>query len=331
MAQNENQTNDKSIHLAYIDRITRDVDVESMEDEARWHFERRLGIGGSDVAAILGISQYKTAYQVWQEKTGEAEPEDLSDKDYVTVGHMLEGVIAQLYTLKTGTRLDAPEKPYICRNSPWLRANLDFITIDNQRIIECKTANAFSAKTQWGASGTDIVPEPYLLQVMHYMHVTGIHEADLAVLIGGNDFRMYPLEYHQALSDRVNQRLHDFWFNHVIAGVEPEPSNLQDLQQMYPKDNGQIVVASDDVLEAIRAREKAVEMKKEADETLKTQEAIIKKFMGENQLLLDADGSRLVSWKTQTANRFDTKGFKQAHPALANEFNKFIESRVFRA
>ena len=331
MTQDKYQTKDISTHLAYVDRITRDIDVEGMEDEARWHFERRLGIGGSDVAAIMGMSSYKTAYQIWLEKIGQAEPDDLSDNPQVHWGHVLEDVIAQEYTRRENKQLNAPEKPYICRNSPWLRANLDFITIDNQRIIECKTANAFSAKTQWGASGTDIVPEPYLLQVNHYMYVTGIHEADLAVLIGGNDFRIYPLKYHEGLSNYANQQLYHFWFNHVIAGVEPEPSNLQDLQQMYPKDNGQIVLASDDVLEAIRAREKAVEMKKEADETLKTQEAIIKNFMGENQLLLDADGSRLVSWKTQTANRFDTKGFKQAHPELANEFNKSTESRVFRA
>ena len=331
MNHQELQNNDKSIHLAYINRLTDGIDVEGMEEQERWHFERRLGIGGSDVAAILGQSPYKTTYQVWQEKTNRAEPKDLSDKDYVVAGTILEDAVAQLYTYKTGVKLNAPEKPLICRNSPWLRANLDFMTTDNQRVIECKTANAFSAKTQWGASGTDDVPYPYLLQVMHYMHVTGIHQADLAVLIGGNDFRIYPLEYNAALCEHVNQRLYDFWFNHVIADVEPEPVNLQDLQQCYPKDNGQVLLASDEVLEALQARQQAAEVKKKADEILKTQETVIKKFMGEHQILLDADGRKLASWKSQASKRFDARDFKKVHPDLAEQFYKATESRVFRA
>ena len=87
MSHHEIQNNEKSINLAYINRLTDGIDVEGMEKQQRWHFERRLGIGGSDVAAILGQSPYKTAYQVWQEKTNRAEPEDLSDKDYVSCGY----------------------------------------------------------------------------------------------------------------------------------------------------------------------------------------------------------------------------------------------------
>jgi predicted phage-related endonuclease len=163
------------------------------------------------------------------------------------------------------------------------------------------------------------------------MHVTDIHEADFAVLIGGNDFRIYSLTYHEKLSAYVNERLRDFWFNHVIADVEPELMDLRDIEQCYSRDNGDVILASEDIFTAWEIRQNAEKLKQQAEELMKEQEAVIKKFMGANQLLLDANGTQLASWRSQTANRFDTTGFKKAHPDLAKEFNKTTESRVFRA
>ena len=327
----ENFKTDIATHGAYIERLTSGVELEAMDAEARWHFERRLGIGGSDVAAILGINKYKTPHQVWLEKTGRTDPEDLSDNDRVHFGNVLEDTVAQEYARRAGCKVQRRNRPFVHDQAPWLRANVDRIVVGQHRVLECKTADAFTVKGNWGPCGSDEVPESYLLQVTHYMNVLGWDVADLAVLIGGNDFRIYHFDLNHELNEYVAGKLRDFWFNCVIADVPPEPVTLEEINQFYKQDNGEAVSASSEVLEAWEERQRAAEIKKEADSIVKEQEARIKKFMGDNQILVGHDGKKLASWKCQTSNRFDTTGFKKVHPELAAQFIKQSESRVFRA
>ncbi|RXJ70761.1 hypothetical protein CS022_22280 [Veronia nyctiphanis] len=138
------------IHQHYIDALIQGTNYVNLNDEDRFHFQRRLGIGGSDVAAILGLSPYRTAYEVWEEKTGRSEPDDLSDNDRVHFGNELEDVVAREYARRTGQKVQKRNHPFVHKTQPWLRANIDRHIVGADKGLECKTADKWAARDMWG-------------------------------------------------------------------------------------------------------------------------------------------------------------------------------------
>ncbi len=342
-------------HESYIKRLTDGVDLNAVDEKDRWHFERKLGIGGSDVAAILGIDKFKTALQVWEEKTGRTEPEDLSDNERVHFGNVLEDVVAKEYALRTGSTVERRNRPFTHPGIPWLRANIDRHIIGADKGLECKTSDKWANRDAWGKGNVyqstgegiiiseqcDEVPDTYILQQQHYMIVLSRPQWDLAALIGGNDFRIYTMDFNPDLAKLLIKKLHDFWFNYVIADIAPPAQNLQDLESLHQHDNGLSITATPEIInkyrefKAIKDQIKALET--EAYGPLVGGDRIggldfeIKQFLGDNaELLLDDEGKKLCSWKTQSSKRIDTTLLKKAHPGLVKEFTKTIESRVFR-
>lgn len=141
-----------------------------------WLKERQKGIGGSDAATILGLNPYKNNVQLWREKVGLEEPEDISDKPYVQYGHDAESSLRQLF------RLDFPEfKVYSRKNEilqnkrlPFLQASVDGELTDpddRKGILEIKTTSILQSmqKEKWIGR----VPDNYYCQLLHYLLVTG--------------------------------------------------------------------------------------------------------------------------------------------------------------
>ena len=153
-------------------------------DKETWLKERKKGIGGSDAAAILGLNPYKTNVELWEEKVGLREPEDISHKDYVKYGTEAEDMLRKLFAL------DYPQYDVYHPDGfemlwhpqhDFLFASLDGELIDKETrrrgILEIKTTNILQSmqKEKWN----DQVPDNYYLQVLHYLLVTGW---DFAVL-----------------------------------------------------------------------------------------------------------------------------------------------------
>jgi predicted phage-related endonuclease len=100
-------------------------------------------------------------------------------------------------------------------------ASIDRLSKDGKRVVELKTCSAYH-QNEWGEPGTDEVPEAYLVQVTHQLAVSGLQIADIAVLIGGTDFRIYTVERSDALIDRLVEIENDFW-TRVCHEIPPEP------------------------------------------------------------------------------------------------------------
>ena len=237
-----------------------------------------------------------------------------------------------------------------------MRANIDRHVVGSDRGLECKTADKWAVRSdEWGSGNvyrrtddvvelietSDEVPDAYLLQSQHYMSVTGKQVWDLAALIGGNEFRIYTLNFNQDLDDLVRERCREFWFDHVIPGIPPEPQTIADLETLFAKDNGASVTASPEVLEKwkrlqhIKAQIKALEI--EAHGPVVGGKAIggldfdIKLFIGENtELLLDANDKKIASWKAQSTTRLDTAALKEDEPALYKKYSNKSTIRVLR-
>lgn len=157
--------------------------VEEMKDRNKWLNMRMEGIGGSDAGIIVGLNKYKSAFSLWLEKTGQVEPEDLSDNEKIYWGNVLEEAVARRFSEVTGKKV---QRRGMMRSVayPFMFANVDRMVVGEDAGLEIKTAGTFQA-AKWEG---DEIPDTYYCQCQHYMAVTGYKKWYIAVLIGGNHF-----------------------------------------------------------------------------------------------------------------------------------------------
>lgn len=158
------------------------LSVKDAEDHEKWLEARALGIGGSDAAVIMGMNPYKFPYQLWLEKTGQAEAPDLSHVQAVYWGSKNEANIADWFQETTGKKV-RKLGTLRSRSHPFMLANVDRAVIGEEAGLEIKTAGVSLAKKWKG----DEIPDAYYCQCLHYLAVTGADRWYIAVLIGGNE------------------------------------------------------------------------------------------------------------------------------------------------
>ena len=180
--------------------------------------ERQRYIGGSDVAAIAGLSPYRTALDVYAEKKGLAAP--FEGNEFTYWGKELEDVVARRYARDTG-RLIEPAGFLVHPKHSFVAGHLDRQNTADRLVIEVKTAGMRQAD-RWGEEGTDEIPEEYLAQCAWYMLLTGYSHADVPVLIGGNDFRVYRIERDQELEGFLLDAAVKFWTENILKDQPPE-------------------------------------------------------------------------------------------------------------
>lgn len=240
----------------------------------------RTGIGSSKIAVIAGLSRYETAVDAYCGYLGLTEP--FEGNRFTKWGERLEDDIADAYSERLGVEL-ATVEPSRHPDHEWMIASPDRLWVDGSRIVECKTASARIAH-QWGEEGTDEVPEAYLVQVAWQMAVTGIETADVAVLIGGNDFRIYTVHRDRELEAGLVEIGRNFWFNHVLAEVPPpvdgSEASARVLAARYPADDGSSLDATPDVEEWVEKLEIARRTIEDAAALKLEAENHVKAFMG---------------------------------------------------
>ena len=291
-------------------------------DESLWLEERRKGIGGSDIAAILGLSPWKTAYQVYQEKRKEV----ASWKGNKTTdwGKRLEPAIRQWYSDLTGRSVRLPEKILYHSKYNFLLASLDGFT-DDERIVEIKTAQWGKG---WGEPGTSEIPDYYTLQVQHYMIVTGFKVADVPVSIGGGSPELYEVSADKELQEMIIEAAAEFW-QRVVKGNPPEPVSYADAVARYGLNTSTgAVVAREDVLEDVLAL-RAIQIK------AKELEAIQEEIKGHliitlgdaGDTLVDEEGNQLITYKLGKGRTiFDSKMLEKEMPEIYKKYLKTGEA-----
>lgn len=294
----------------------------SEQTRAEWLADRKTGIGGSDIAAILGLSKWRTPLDVYLDKRGEAAPQD--ENEAMHWGNVHEAAIRSHYEAVTGRRVTVPGM--IRGEDASHIANVDGIT-DDGRILEIKTARYPDG---WGEPGSDQVPMHYLLQVQWYMAITSLPVADVAVLIGGNEFRLYEVPADPELHTTMQEAAADFW-ECVVTGTPPAPVSLAEVQQFYgSKSEPTAVEAGADI---IAAHSELLDLKAQICE-LEARESELKAAvmlaMGENDTLTD-NGRTIATWKMSAGRKsFDAAALKAAHPELHAQFSTIGEpSRRF--
>lgn len=312
-----------------------------MNAREEWLQARRKGIGGSEIGAILGLSPYRTPMDVFLEKRGETVPKGNEQAMYW--GTVLEDVVAHEYQKRTERKVQRVTQMLAHPEHDFMLANIDRAVIvpeisgnvrwkdgrlTTNRILECKTANGFAAD-QWGDVGTDNVPDAYLLQCQWYLGVTRADVADVAVLIGGQDYRIYSIARDDGLIGDMIEAASEFW-QRVQTGIAPDPQSVAEASRKWPSHiAGKSLIVDVTVAEACAELESIGQQKKQLEareDELKTQ--VMSAFGDAEEITYM--GKKLATWKTQTSNRVDTTRLKKEMPDIAAQFTTSSESRVFR-
>lgn len=288
-----------------------------------WLQLRKSGIGGSDASAILGFNKWKSAFQLYIEKTSDFVEE--IDNEFVYWGNVLEDLVAQEFAKRTGKKVQRVNRMLRHPDYPFMTANLDRRVIGEKAILECKTTSTYN-KDAW--EGDDI-PAAYICQLQHYLAVTGYEKAYIAVLIGGNNFVWKEVERDDEFIDLMIEREKDFWENHVLANVPPPidgtPSAAEFISKMFPQDDGSAIMLDSQMNTIIEALYAIKDEEKRLKETKSLYENQIKMAL-ENA----AEGhthSYRVNYKTVVSNRVDTKRLKEEQPEIYYRYVKESASR----
>ena len=208
----------------------KDIKLTGLSHE-EWLQERRNGIGGSDISAIMKQSPWNTPLSVYLDKIGESEP--IEDNDAMKAGRMLEGAVADWF-IAENPEYTARKDDYMRRhpNIPFMLANSDRVLMDtdgNKGILEIKTTSSFYSRT-W----TEEIAYQYYLQLQFYLAVYGYSYGYIALLIDGRDFRTFYYNRDENVINEIETACKDFWNNHVLKKIPPEPMSPADLNALYP-------------------------------------------------------------------------------------------------
>ena len=290
-------------------------------DGLKWLEERRKGIGGSDIAAILGMNPWKTAFQVYQEKRKEVESwEGNKATDW---GKRMEPAIRQWYSDQTGRDVMLPDKILYHSRYPFMLASLDGFTVD-RRVVEIKTARSSKG---WGDPGTNEIPDYYALQCQHYMIVTGFEVTDVPVSIGGGSPELYEVPEDKELQEMILDAASGFW-QRVIDGNPPDAVTYADAVARYSRSAAEgSVVASQKEIDWIGAMKAVSDKKAELEAMEEEIKGNLIITMGDaGSAIVDLDGKALVTYKLgKGITRFDAKSFEREQPELYKQYLKTSE------
>lgn len=254
--------------------------------------ERMRGIGGSDAPALLGLSTRKTPLEIYLQKRGELAEEP--DNAAMRAGRMLEPVVRQMYAEDTGRIVTQPKDMIVHAKHGFMIGHPDGLIPAERRLYEGKTARSDYG---WGAPGTDEIPHEYVIQVQHYLCITGYEVADVGVLIAGSDFRIYEVPADRELQESIIEAEANFW-PLVTRGEPPEPDwnaphALRAVMALYPGTNGETLTATLEQEERRRVLEDAARRASIADSVVEGTKAMLLWDMGEAAVLKFSDGKVL--------------------------------------
>ena len=312
--------------------------------------DRSEFIGGSDAAAVMGLSPWATPVELWQQKTGRASKPKVTQarQRMFERGHKLEPfirdmVIDKLRDQGLDVELVRINARYTDPEHAFFRCEVDFellvrgSTVIGSQIVEFKgehiNADAKSvsgfARQKWGDVDTEDVPIEYAAQFMHGLMVTGRRYCLVAALRSFDEVDIFWTVRDDETIAGMRQRLVRFWVDHVQTGRAPDPIDFDDIKALFPTDDGGAVEATKDIAEKVdQLRKTRADIKRlqEIEESLVFE---IGNYI-RPRTWLTVNGRPVMSWKGQRSTRLDIEAFRSAHPDWFAMFADTGVQRVLR-
>ena len=284
---------------------------------------KQLGIGGSEAGSVIGLNPYKGAYTLWAEKTGKI-PE-FEGNLTTEVGNYLEEFVAQLFTRETGKNVRRKNRILVNDKYPFAFADVDRMVVGEKALLEIKTTNSFPVIKK---IRNQEYPEQWYAQMTHYLAVSGLEKAYLAVLIECRDFKIFELDRDEAEISALMGEEEKFW-SMVQTNTPPPADGLKStsdtLSALYPESNTDNVNLYSYQTELARYMELSEQIK--SLEAAKDEAANkVKAFLGEAG---NGESDRYkVSWTSSERRSFDTKRFAKENPDI--DMDSYYKTSTYR-
>lgn len=290
-----------------------------------WLKYRKMGITGTDSGAIVGMNPYKSALQVFVDKT--TENIEVFDNEAMKQGRDLEEYVAQRFCETTGKKVRRANAIFSNDKHPWMLADFDRLVVGERAGLECKTVSAYSAdKWKNGA-----IPLHYQLQIQHYLAVSGYDAWYIAALIFGKEFIVHKIERDEELIQSLITIEKRFWEQNVLAGIMPDPDGSKTadevLAKYFPQKEGISVLLPDYMETQLNRRRELVELIEKLEIEKKTIEQSVKKYLGDSNATEAENESFFVRWKNVETDRVDVDKLKKEAPDVYERFKKTTYSK----
>jgi len=200
------------MHKSNMEWVDQDKSLE--QGTSQWKAARRRRIGGSEIAVIMRISPYKTRYELWEEKTGRVEAEDISDKPHVRRGIDAEPIARRMLERRHQVTYMTPV--LVHPHHEWAVASLDGICPDHT--LEIKTMSLDKHMDVHDG----IIPDYYETQVQWGLMISG-KKRGLFASFRPEDGSLYEVWINEdrELQRRMLDAAIEFW-NWVETDTEPD-------------------------------------------------------------------------------------------------------------
>lgn len=329
------------------------IDTAGMDND-RWLECRMHGplgdipytVGGSDVAAIFGVSPWTTPLELWLIKKGRIKPPEKSNADQLQMGHLLEPIAAYWYEQKSGNTVTEDTNLYQHADYPYALANFDrrFTRTSDGKpgILECKSCTYHKA----GDWADDAIPLYYELQLRFYLAVADVEIGAFSAVWGNNpdnDLAMPEIVRDRAKEDMIFERLEEW----IWSLENDKPPTMQDVKPKLALESLARIYGSSQkglpTVEFSGRYEKPLRKIARLQGELTTRNAEIKKLekeieahsvriaeaMKEHEhgVLTTTNDKLLIDFVTRKTRRPDSKALKQKYPSVYDEVLKTSESR----
>jgi putative phage-type endonuclease len=289
--------------------------------------------GGSIIAKLRGLSPYSHPSEAYQQFRGEVAEEDLSDNPYVWSGIHLEDTVGRMFTDKMNLKIRMISKTMVSKDWDLAQAHID-AKIQGQNVgLELKTASEFKKKEySEHLDPNPRIPIEYRCQINHYLYVSGWDYWWLAVLIGGNDFRVFKIERDEKAIQEQVREVKAFHENHIVPGIMPPARTPDEALYQFPfaEEEAESIVATPLLINLIAEGKKILQKEKELKFWKDENKKNIQNIMESASAIVDQGTSKdLVTWKNGSRSGLDTKALQKEMPELWHE-DKFGTSSTYR-
>lgn len=287
--------------------------VDVVPDTPEWLEARRKSVGASEVAAVMGLSQWATPLDTYKSKLG-------IDRDFDPllsfVGHESEPIMHKWVEKYSGIKVDL-QPGFMARSDfPRLHASFDRVSYDPFLTWQFKTAHQYA-----GHHWDEGIPTEYRVQVQAEMFVAGTEKAAVVVWIGGREFRhFFEPRDNRFIQEQMLPALEEFWAR-VESGRPPEPSTLAEVNTEWPSEQRELE-ASEAALEAVERRAVLLSDIKAQEAEADALKLTIAQYMGTADTLT-FNGRRVLTFKSQKGRQsFDREALEADHPDIVAAYTR---------
>ncbi len=293
-------------------------------DKESWLKYRKQGIGGSDAGAVCGLNPYRTAIQVYYDKTSDS-IEDV-DNEAMRQGRELEEYVARRFCEASGKKVRRANVMYYDEKNSFMLADIDRMVVGENAGLECKTASPYSEE-KWR---DDKIPLSYQLQCYHYMSVCNADAWYIAVLIYGRDFKYYRIERDDEVIENLIRIEKEFWNEYVLKQVIPDPDGSKTADVAIAerfKESKSITIPLTGFDERLERRQELLSLLEKIETEKRQIDQELKLYLGDAEI---AENEHYrISWKNFSRSSIDEKRLKAEQPEIYEKYRRETTSRRF--